>query len=444
MPEAAQPEFRDWQKRAWKMIQERKEVCIVGCRGAGKDFLLQWFVLLALEQGDDVVILSLSERQNKKFIRQLRKMVKALDRDGVVSFPLDTDSVLEVSHATSGGTLTALTSVPENLQGYHCHVILNELGANDNDIEEILSQAMSATSSEDRYRLIISTNATEPGHWLDRMLHDEGARWEAWRNDLQPYLVRISDVYPQLPEHLERQKLRMLPHHWARWYECEFAGFGGSVISQARLRELQFPDCSRYTRHVAGVDVGAVQDPTAIVVLGLNSRGQWVVRHSESRWRVPLAAQPTAIKERVAAYRVRKYVLDQSGIGYSIAQALQLDQRCVPTTYSPTFYSRSVEKLQTMAADGSIIIPPEFELLRAQIAAAQVDDKGRVTKPYDKWGNERTHCDELDALLGAVMVAEGNPVGFDLNAAGGLGTAGPGPGIQGGDVPVDMGSLPSL
>lgn len=432
-------QWRPWQRKAWELIRTQQEMAIVGYRGCGKDFLLQIFALGALDRGDDVVILNLSERQNKKWVRHLKKLVKSLQKEGI-DFPLGEDSVLEVGHRRTGAVLTALTSKATNLQGYHCHILLNELGANTEDTEEVVSQAQSCVATNPEHRLIICSNATEPGHWLDMMLHDEDERWQEWRADLNPIVHRIQDDYPdKLPDRLARLKRKMTPTQWGKWFECRFTGDGGSVLGRDTLAYITGVPGGEVSRVVAGFDIGTARHPSSAVVLGklkVPTEGdQWVVMHSESRWGMALSDQPEWIRSVCSQFNVHRYTVDRGGIGFSIVQGLQRagDLRLDPVSYSPSFYASNTEKLRSLASTRALLIPPEFQELRKQLQQASVDDKGRVTKPEGTLEGNTTHCDELDALLGAVHLADiSRSVSLDeLLGSGGTAEIDFGPGLAG-------------
>ena len=407
--------FRPWQKALVRKILARKYSLVVGARQIGKSYLLAWLAMMLASDGERVIVLSMNEAKAKNYIQEIRRMVREI-KSMAPDWP-DYDhrdaSAFEVRH-TSGGSIRAVPGTPESLQSYSGHVLVDELGANAADTNEIFEQAMAVTSAREDLKLVMISNATEPGTWLDLAMNSPAERWQEIREIFEPEVITIYDAYPNpTPKQsamISRMRKTYSSDGFARWYLCQFVGHGGALISGDDLRGmLELPARDSLRVRVMGVDIGTSRDPTSMVVLGKHVLDEsWHVLAARSEWGMPLSRQPDWIREQIRIHGVTSCALDRGGIGIGIAQSMTRDRVITPVNYTAPFYKRCCEITRASVAQGLLHIDPQFEMLRQQVVAMTISESGTPRKPYEHLTRGgvpvRTHCDEADALLGAISL----------------------------------------
>jgi hypothetical protein len=388
--------FRPWQQTCWQQLIANRLNIVVGCRGAGKDWLLALFCVLHAATGQEFVVLNKDERQNKKFIRECKKVIKDLEKNGF-SFPTIQDNVLEISH-TSGGRIEALASRPDNLQGYHCHVIINELGANLNDGQEIITQALAVVGTQ--HRMVIASNADGSGSWLEKVLNSEEPLYQTYREMFQPQIVTAYDAFPD--DECERIKNTLPRRDWDKWYLCKFTGNSERLIDiEERAAMLPLP--SRFDVMVAAYDVGTSKDPSALVVLG-KSMDEWHLVHCERFWDVPLEQQAKNLLMAKKRWGFAKCGIDKGVNGTYLVQALSRDKTFIPLHFGSSFVMSQLNQIKQMVVTGKFHVDEKFKLFWEENEEFRCGTDS-YTKTHavasDKAGRKH-HCDIIDATVGAI------------------------------------------
>lgn len=142
----------------------------------------------------------------------------------------------------------------------------------------------------------------------------------------------------------------------------------------------QLPDFP-LTHHVLGVDLG-FKDAMAFVVIGYDparSKSCWVV-HSEAHTQMQLSSAAERIKELQARYRPHATVIDEGGLGKSIAEdwRTRLAIPCEPA--KKTDKRGHMEQLNAELWEGRIIVPGAQKELIGELLNLTWKDETRASE----------------------------------------------------------------
>lgn len=145
--------------------------------------------------------------------------------------------------------------------------------------------------------------------------------------------LTINDAIEQgmpLPGGLDELRMLFDSESWAMFYECQWAEDGSSLLSWNLLHQLVDPnlDVSRFGRLQGGVDVGRINDRTAISLIGQElKREKWLnhfaLVHHETHKNMPFAQQKATISALDARMEIEKWRIDKTGLGFQLSEELE-------------------------------------------------------------------------------------------------------------------------
>lgn len=165
-------------------------------------------------------------------------------------------------------------------------------------------------------------------------------------------------------------------------------------------------DPTRFGRLRGGVDVGRINDRTAIALVGQEALGRkWGDRfalvHHEMHKGLPFAAQKSTVLGVDARHHVEGWKIDKTGLGMQLAEELQTahPERFEGVWFSAQRKSRLALNLLKLAEDRKLILPNDPGVL-AQMHSVQKVISGQSIK-YDADRDDDGHGD----LFWAVALA---------------------------------------
>lgn len=399
--------LRPFQKDWFNKIISNRYSLIVGSRQIGKSYLAGYAaIILCLgyngSTGHNVHIVSKDDRNSKLIIE---KIVEHLNTIEDVVESVKHDKLGSASRITlkNGCYIQSFPGKAESLRGFTGTVLIDEIAASNEDMDELFAMAASVASAESHFKIIGLTNAGSEGSWLHDFLTSEKPSWIKRRN---PYSITITNIYDaygnDLPEHVTEIKNSISPRLWRREYECEFVGgeggyFETDVVNLSNI-ELNIEGSS-----VLSIDPGFTRNPSGVVV-GLCGNGKIDVIHSDLWFGKGLDEQINLVEKLKKQYNFNKIVVDSGTAGMLLAQ--KLEQKYGTKVVDRVFASRQkqnkwAEQAESLLKTNSIKIDPHHTYLIDDLNSLGVDKLNNLVVPERRHKNTKfyIHADSAMALL---------------------------------------------
>lgn len=408
-----EPEYGLYAYQVDFLQSEERFRLILKARQIGFSYVVGLAVLLGAMAGRPQIVVSASERQAQIILGYVRLHAGRLG----VLLDEDKSSMIRVM----GVDIVAVSTNFRTAQGWPGDVWLDEFAWVRN--QRMLWAAVIPSITAIGGRVTVFSTPFQPGSLFWEIATNHKNKHDHWR----VWTVTIEDAIAQgmpLPGGLDELRLLFDSESWAMFYECQWAENGAALLSWELLHSLTDAriDAGRYGRLRGGVDVGRINDRTAIALVGQEAEGgKWLDRfaliHHEMHKALPFANQRATIRGLDGRFDVGHWSIDKTGLGMQLAEELETaaPERFEGVWFSAKRKSRLALNMLKLCEEKRMVLPNDPGVL-AQLHSIHKLTSGAAIK-YDAERNEDGHGDLFWAVA---LAAEGH----------GRGGAGAGFGIE--------------
>jgi len=240
--------------------------------------------------------------------------------------------------------------------------------------------------------------------WLDEFawVRNQRMLWAAVIPSITAMGGRVTVFFSQgmpLPGGLDELRMLFDSESWAMFYECQWAENGSALLSWELLHSLTEERIlpHRYGRLRGGVDVGRINDRTAIALVG----HRFALMHFEMHKGMKFDAQKATIHEVDGRFDIESWKIDKTGLGMQLAEELHTasPERFEGVWFSAQRKSKLALNVLKLAEERRLLLPNDPDVL-AQMHSIQKITSGTSIK-YDAERNDEGHGD----LFWAVALA---------------------------------------
>ncbi|MCT4608650.1 MAG: terminase family protein [Pelagimonas sp.] len=370
---------------------------ILKARQIGFSYVVGLAVLLGAMARRPQIVVSASERQAQIILNYVRHHAERLD------VLLEEDKANKIT--VMGTDIVAVSTNFRTAQGWPGDVWLDEFAWVRN--QRMLWAAVIPSITAIGGRVTVFSTPFLPGSlfWEVATNHkNKHSHW--WRKT-----ITIEDAVAQgmpLPGGLDELRMLFDSESWAMFYECQWAENGAALLSWELLHSLTTEKIisSKFGRLRGGVDVGRINDRTAIALVGQEAEGKkWSDRfaliHHEMHKGLPFDAQKAQIHEVDGRFDIESWKVDKTGLGMQLAEELHTanPERFEGVWFSAQRKSKLALNMLKLAEDRRLLLPNDPDVL-AQLHSIQKITSGQTIK-YDAERNDDGHGD----LFWAVALA---------------------------------------
>lgn len=381
------------------------------CRQSGKSEIIALEAVLqgleAPETPDKTVLMvSASEKQAREIMVKAMRWAKLIDDiakkvAGVSVFKPGTIPTTEKIHLFNDVRVMSLSSNPNTLAGYHGDVFWDEAAKTPRD-GLVWDAIHPIISSHENYRLRVTSTP-----W-----GDQGKFYEIMKKELPDWsrheLNIIDAVRQGAPHDVRFLRGQYDGITWAQNYLCQFlsgltSAFKMELLKEAcALYESLGPSPKAATRITLGLDIGRVNDRSALVETHEFPEGMYRIENVVMWHRVPFAIQERRVKEILATGKVARLWVDATGIGAQMAENLQSEFPAivVPITFTNAAKLDMVNSFQAHLERGTLAIRNNNDLLTDLSAIRAKYLSASKTVRYD---SERSETGHADSAWGAML-----------------------------------------
>jgi hypothetical protein len=327
-------QLRSYQKDWLSSSLANKNTAVLGARQIGKSTFI---ALAAITWGcgyvwegvnyhaSDTFIASKDLKTAKNIIAMVNKHLETIETlYGIRIRNSKLGGVNEV-YLWNGRRIVSMPGTPNSLQGFTGNVIIDELSANNADPQEILAQAMSISSSNSKFKVVVCSNADIEGSFVHDFFYGDSQEATNRRSMWSCYNTNIYEAYDMtLPFHIQDIKDTISSNLWKRFYENEFLGSGSGLLTLPYLTsfvDTSYKAPARSVRPyvIMGVDPGFSDNgnPTGIVVASINE-GHVTVIHEELMFSPTVESLIDNLSNLRTLHGVNKTYIDQGSVGYHV------------------------------------------------------------------------------------------------------------------------------
>lgn len=384
---------------------------ICKARQIGFSYVVGLAVLLGAMAGRPQIVVSASERQAQIILNYVRKHAERLE------VLLDEDRANEIT--VMGTKIVAVSTNFRTAQGWPGDVWFDEFAWVRN--QKMLWAAVVPAITAVGGRITVFSTPFVPGSLFWELATNHKGRFDNWER----WTITLEDAIAQgmpLPGGVDELRSLFDSESWAMFYQCQWAEDGAALLSWALLHSLTQTAIlpGTYARLHGGVDVGRINDRTAIALIGQEHaldqwKDQFALVHHESLKGASFDAQRAAILAVDGRYEVQRWGIDRTGIGMQLAEELCT---IAPARFEGVWFSaqrkaRLALNLLKLCEEKRLILPNDPDLL-AQLHAVKKQVSGQTIR-YDA---ERTDDGHADMFWAVAIAAEGRAGG---GAGGGMG-----------------------
>ncbi|MBK1690990.1 terminase large subunit domain-containing protein [Ectothiorhodospira mobilis] len=381
---------------------------VLKARQIGFTYLIGLSAVLGMAAGRDQVIVSASEDQAKLVMGNILHHAERLE------VPIEEGKDREVRVA--GARATALSTNWRTAQGYTGDVWFDEFAWAPRP--DRLWGAVTPAITRVGGRITVCSTPFTPGSLFWKIAENHKGQWEHFSR----HKITIHDAVAQgmpMPGGIEELRLNFDAATWALFYECQWAEDGSNLLPWSLLETIGSPEdpleepgagksrtrVDRFGRLALGVDVGRVNDRTALVLVGEECdpvTGAFTGKLRVLRWHElagqTFAAQRAEIANWVASYPIERVAIDRTGLGMQLAEELAGDFPSLvePRAFTAALKERLALGVLRLAESHHLAIPrdPDF-MARLHSVERQATNTGiRFDAPRDSRG----HADAFWAL----------------------------------------------
>ena len=389
---------------------------ILKARQIGFSFILALDALLGALAGRNQLIVSASQEQSDILIEYI------IQHAAKLGITLDATAKSEITIGSC--VIRALPANQRTIQGFNGDVYLDEFGWQQRD--RLIWRAVLPSITAVGGRVTICSTPFIPGNLFWEIATNHKERW----SHFQRTTITLENALEQgmnLPGGIEELRQNFDSESWAMMYECKWAEDGSALLTWELLESIAKAETQRLSWDkpiYVGVDVGRVNDKTAIVACGrtgFNSSGQptYQLLFRNEYQRKPFDEQEALIHQLYSQYQVRRLQIDSTGIGRNLAENICNAHPAVSSAHHFTQGSkeRMALNLLKLCEEKRLAIPKDPELF-AQLHAVKRSVSGNSIK-YDAARDQHGHADTFWALALALdNLAYGDSGGWVWNMFG--------------------------
>ncbi|MFS4437857.1 terminase large subunit domain-containing protein [Paracoccaceae bacterium GXU_MW_L88] len=373
---------------------------VLKARQIGFSYVVGLGVLLGAMAGRPQIVVSASERQAQIILNYVRHHAERLG----VLFDEDKANLIRLN----GVDIVAVSTNFRTAQGWPGDVWLDEFAWVRN--QKMLWAAVIPSITAIGGRVTVFSTPFLPGSLFWEIATNHQNKHNHWRR----WTITIEDAIAQgmpLPGGLEELRMLFDSESWEMFYHCKWAENGAALLSWELLHSLtaQHIDPDRYGRLTGGIDVGRINDRTALAIMGEQVErqkwlGKFALLHHEMHKGLSFAEQKSRIIETDARFDVERWGVDKTGLGMQLAEELtaRAPQRFEGVSFSAKRKQKLALNLLKMAEERKLVLPNDPEVL-AQLHSVQKLTSGDSIR-YDAERNEDGHGDLFWAIA---LAAEG-------------------------------------
>lgn len=370
---------------------------ILKARQIGFSYVVGLAVLLGAMAGRPQIVVSASERQAQIILAYVRHHAGRLD----VLIEEDKANKLVVM----GTDIVAMSTNFRTAQGWPGDVWLDEFAWVRN--QRMLWAAVIPSITAMGGRVTVFSTPFLPGSLFWEIATNHKNKHAHWSRKT----ITIEDAINQgmpLPGGLDELRMLFDSESWAMFYECQWAENGAALLSWELLHSLTEERIlpHKFGRLRGGVDVGRINDRTAIALVGQEVDGKkWKDRfallHHEMHKGMKFDAQKTTIHEVDGRFDIESWKIDKTGLGMQLAEELHTanPERFEGVWFSAQRKSKLALNVLKLAEERRLLLPNDPDVL-AQMHSIQKITSGSSIK-YDAERNDEGHGD----LFWAVALA---------------------------------------
>jgi phage FluMu gp28-like protein len=394
---ALDPEYGLYEYQVEFLKSEERFRIILKARQIGFSYVVGLAVLLGAMAGRPQIVVSASERQAQIILNYVRHHA---GRIGVV-FEEDKSNLLKIM----GVDIVAVSTNFRTAQGWPGDVWLDEFAWVRN--QRMLWAAVIPSITAIGGRVTVFSTPFLPGSLFWEIATNHKNKHDHWWRKT----ITIEDAIAQgmpLPGGLDELRMLFDSESWAMFYECQWAENGSALLSWELLHSLTTEKIipGNYGRLRGGVDVGRINDRTAIALVGQEADGKkWKDRyaliHQEMHKGLPFDTQKAIIHETDGRFDIESWKIDKTGLGMQLAEELHnaSPERFEGVWFSAQRKSKLALNMLKLAEEHRLLLPNDPDVL-AQLHSIQKITSGTSIK-YDAERNDEGHGD----LFWAVALA---------------------------------------
>lgn len=373
---------------------------VLKARQIGFSYVVGLAVLLGAMAGRPQIVVSASEKQAQIILNYVRQHAERLE------VLLEEDKTSEIT--VMGSKIVAVSTNFRTAQGWPGDVWLDEFAWVRN--QRMLWAAVIPSITAIGGRVTVFSTPFLPGSlfWEIATNHkNKHSHWKRWT-------ITIEDAIAQgmpLPGGLDELRMLFDSESWAMFYECQWAENGSALLSWELLHSLTTTTIIRqnFARLRGGVDVGRINDRTAIALVGQeHERDKWLDRfaltHHEMHKGITFDASKAAIHEVDGRFDVESWKVDRTGMGMQLAEELHTaaPERFEGVWFSAQRKARMALNMLKLCEEKRLLLPNDPDVL-AQLHSIQKLTTGTTIK-YDA---ERTEDGHGDLFWAVALAADG-------------------------------------
>jgi len=406
------PEYGLYGYQVEFLKSEERFRIILKARQIGFSYVVGLAVLLGAMAGRPQIVVSASERQAQIILGYVRHHAARLD------VLLEEDKANKIT--VMGADIVAVSTNFRTAQGWPGDVWLDEFAWVRN--QRMLWAAVIPSITAIGGRVTVFSTPFLPGSLFWEIATNHKNKHDHWWRKT----ITIEDAIAQgmpLPGGLDELRMLFDSESWAMFYECQWAENGSALLSWELLHSLTTEAIipANFGRLRGGVDVGRINDRTAIALVGQeHERAKWKDRyaliHHEMHKGLPFDAQKARIHEVDGRFDIESWKVDKTGLGMQLAEELH---KAAPERFEGVWFSAQRKaklalNMLKLAEERRLLLPNDPDVL-AQLHSIQKLTSGTSIK-YDA---ERSDDGHGDLFWAVALAADGRakPGG----GAGGLG-----------------------
>ena len=367
-------------------------------RQVGWSYVLALRALLRVKAGINQLIVSASQEQSDILIEH------AIQHAANLRIEFDAQSKSELTIGSH--YIKALPANVRTIQGFAGDVYLDEFAWHQNQRRIWAAVVPSITACGGSVR--VSSTPFLPGSLFWQLATNHKERY----NQFHRKTLTIHDAIAQgmdIPGGLDELRGLLDSESWAMMYECQWADAGNALLSWELLSELAnmlLRNNQIITEPVwVGVDVGRINDRTAIAMLTHNAkRNKYQIAHWQEHKGMPFVDQRTLFHDIHAKFRVQRMKIDKTGMGMEMAESLS---KAYPESTSGVWLSaqrkdRLARNLLKLCEDKMIEFPNDPDLISKLHSVKKI--AGNTNIKYDADRDSQGHGDLFWAVA---LAAEG-------------------------------------
>ena len=394
------PEYGLYQYQTEFLQTEERFRIVLKARQIGFSYVVGLSVLLGAMAGRPQIVVSASERQAQIILGYVRQHAGRLD----VVLEVDKSNIIKVL----GTDIIATSTNFRTAQGWPGDVWFDEFAWVRQ--QRMLWAAIVPSITAVGGRVTVFSTPFLPGsHFWEIATNHKGKYDYFWRKT-----ITIEDAIAQgmpLPGGVDELRMLFDSESWAMFYECQWAEDGAALLSWELLHALteRTIDANKFGRLRGGVDVGRINDRTAVALIGQEfARKKWFEKfallHFESHKGLPFHHQKSVIQDVDSRFDVENWKVDKTGLGMQLAEELttQSPERFEGVWFSAGRKQRLALNLLKLCEDKKLILPNDPAVL-AQLHAVKKFTSGTSIK-YDA---DRTEDGHADLFWAIALAADG-------------------------------------